>query len=269
MRVAAAGAGSRPAPPTASGRRRPAAGRQAPVAISQASSEAIAVASPAGVALGEREDLEVGEQVERVVGAGAVGAEADRDPRLARRRVGEDAADRELHVGDRVGDHGAAALGDQLELGAVEPDAVGEHRALAEQPEPVEVVGGAHAVGGEAVLDLLLGLGEVDVDRQTALGGEFGGPAQQLLAGDVDRVRGQRRLDPERARTPPARSRLASAVASISAVSSPRPKSGPPTVARRPASRTAREVASGCQYMSQKRAVPVRIISTQASRVPQ
>jgi hypothetical protein len=27
--------------------------------------------------------------------------------------------------------------------------------------------------------------------------------------------------------------------------------------------------AAGCQYMSQKRAVPVRIISTQASRVPQ
>ena len=46
-------------------------------------------------------------------------------------------------------------------------------------------------------------------------------------------------------------------------------KSGPPTVALRPASRTAREVASGCQYMSQKRVVPVRIISTQASRVPQ
>ena len=32
---------------------------------------------------------------------------------------------------------------------------------------------------------------------------------------------------------------------------------------------TARAVASGCQYMSQKRVVPVRIISAQARRVPQ
>ena len=32
---------------------------------------------------------------------------------------------------------------------------------------------------------------------------------------------------------------------------------------------TARAVASGCQYMSQKREVPERIISRQASRVPQ
>ena len=152
----------------------------------------------AGVALGEREHLEVGEQVERVVGAGPVGAEADRDAGLSRLRVGEDAPHGELHVGDRIGDDGAAARGDQLQLLAVEPDAVGENRALAEQPEPVEVGGGADAVGGDAVAHLLLGLGEVDVDRQPALGGDLRGPAQQRLAGDVDRVRGERRPDPER-----------------------------------------------------------------------
>ena len=74
---------------------------------------------------------------------------------------------------------------------AVEPDAVGEHGALAQQPEPVEVGGGAHAVGGDAVLDLLLGLGEVDLDRQPALGAELGDPAQRVLADRVDRVRGE------------------------------------------------------------------------------
>ncbi len=40
-------------------------------------------------------------------------------------------------------------------------------------------------------------------------------------------------------------------------------------MARTPASVTARATAAGCQYMSQNRTVPVRIISTQASRVPQ
>ena len=87
-----------------------------------------------GVLLGEGEELQVGEQVERVVGAGAVGAEADRDPGRARRGVGEDAADRELHVRRRVGDDGGAAGGDQLQLLRVEPDAVGEHGALASIP---------------------------------------------------------------------------------------------------------------------------------------
>ena len=53
---------------------------------------------------------------------------------------------------------------------AVEPDAVGEHGPLAEQPEPVEVGGRAHAVAREAVAHLLLGLGEVDLDRHAALG---------------------------------------------------------------------------------------------------
>ena len=46
--------------------------------------------------------------------------------------------------------------------------------------------------------------------------------------------------------------------------------SGAPIVARRPGvARPPARVASGCQYMSQKRVVPVRIISTQARRVPQ
>ena len=45
--------------------------------------------------------------------------------------------------------------------------------------------------------------------------------------------------------------------------------SGAPIVARMPASATARAVAPGRQYMSQKRVVPARIISAQASRAPQ
>ena len=50
---------------------------------------------------------------------------------------------------------------------------------------------------------------------------------------------------------------------------SPVSMSGAPIVARSPASATARAVAAGCQYMSQKRTVPPRIISTHASLVPQ
>ena len=46
-------------------------------------------------------------------------------------------------------------------------------------------------------------------------------------------------------------------------------KSGAPIAARMPAASTARAVASGCQYMSQKRVVPLRIISAQARRAPQ
>jgi hypothetical protein len=45
--------------------------------------------------------------------------------------------------------------------------------------------------------------------------------------------------------------------------------SGAAVTARTPASSTARAVAFACQYMSQKLVVPVRIISTQARRVPQ
>ena len=41
------------------------------------------------------------------------------------------------------------------------------------------------------------------------------------------------------------------------------------TVARNLASRTARPAASGCQYMSYKRTVPLRTISRQASPAPQ
>ena len=124
-------------------------------------------------------------------------------------------------------------------------------------------MGRAHAVLGEAVLDLVLGLGEVDVDRQLALRRELGDPAQRLLADGVDRVRRQRRLisaPSDASATVEARGARLPRIAR-------RPRrrasiSGAPIVARRPASRTARAVASGCQYMSQKRAVPVRIISS-------
>ena len=159
-----AAGGSRP------GRRRAAAPpaqhrRAAPVAISQASAAAIAVGSAAAWLLGEGEGFRSLSKIERVVGAGAVAAEPDRDPGRARRRVGEDAADRELHVGDRIGDDGAAPR----RRSAPAPRRRARRRArarCAHSASPaVEVDGRAHAVRGEAVLDLLLGLGEVDVDR--------------------------------------------------------------------------------------------------------
>ena len=63
--------------------------------------------------------------------------------------------------------------------------------------------------------------------------------------------------------------RLSRASACAPLASRPLSNIGAPIVARSPASATARAVASGCQYMSQKRVVPERIISRQASRVPQ
>ena len=50
---------------------------------------------------------------------------------------------------------------------------------------------------------------------------------------------------------------------------SPPSSSGGRIVERTPASATARATAPGCQYISQNLTVPVRIISTQARRVPQ
>jgi hypothetical protein len=60
--------------------------------------------------------------------------------------------------------------------------------------------------------------------------------------------------------SPQARSDFAGSLSSIS---------GAAVTARIPASSTARAVAWARQYMSQKLVVPVRIISTQASLVPQ
>ena len=51
---------------------------------------------------------------------------------------------------------------------------MGEQGAVAEQAEAVEVVGRAAFVGGDALGDLGLGLGEVDLDRDVALGRELG-----------------------------------------------------------------------------------------------
>ena len=68
------------------------------------------------VLLEQREHLHLGEEVERVVGAGAVGAEPDLDAGGPGEQVGEDAADRELEVGHGVGDDHRAAGCDQFEL---------------------------------------------------------------------------------------------------------------------------------------------------------
>ena len=87
--VAARGGGSRRAAPGSSGGARRAAGRAAPVATAQASAASIAVGSAAACFWSRAKRLQVGEQVERVVGAGAVGAEADaRRPRRAPRGRG-------------------------------------------------------------------------------------------------------------------------------------------------------------------------------------
>ena len=145
------------------------------------------------VLLDESERLHVVEQVEGVVGAGTVGAQADLGAGSARGRVGEHPADRELLVGDRVRDHRRPTLDDQLDLGLVEPDAVGEQRARPQHPGPVQVMGGPQPGLSDAVHHLLLGLGEVDLDRDVALLGDLRDPAQRGLGDGVDRMRRQGR----------------------------------------------------------------------------
>ena len=116
-----------------------AAASDGPVAISQASAALDRGGIARLVLVEQREGLHVLEQVEGVVRPGPVGAEADVDAGLACREVGKDAAHRELQVGDRIGDHRRAPRRDQLELGVVEPDPVGEQGPRPQQSEPVEV----------------------------------------------------------------------------------------------------------------------------------
>ena len=118
------------------------------------------------VLLDQREVLGVGEQVERVVGAGAVGAEPDRDPVALRRAAGR----RSPPTASFMFATGLVTIvaprgGDQLALVVVEPDGVGEQRPRAEQPDAIEQLDRPDAVRGEAVVDLALGLGDVDLDR--------------------------------------------------------------------------------------------------------
>ena len=158
-------------------------------------------------------------------------------PARARSRVREDAADRELHVGDRVGDDGAAALGDQRQLLVVEPDAVGEHRALVEQPQA-----GRGRRPGAAPCSATQSSTSCSVSERwiwigsSRSAAELGDPAQRALADRVDRVRGEGRGD----RAAPTAGQLVEAadgaVSCIASVSPSASKSGPPTVARRPAS---------------------------------
>ena len=86
--------------------------------------------------------------------------------------VSEHAPHGELEVRDRVAHDGRAALRDQVELGVVEPHGVGEQGARPEHARAVQVGGGAIAVVADAVVDLALGLREVDVDRDVALGAD-------------------------------------------------------------------------------------------------
>ena len=147
------------------------------------------------VLLEQAEVLDVLEHVERVVRAGAVGAEGDADPAPLHRRVVEDAPHRQLEVRDGVGDHGRAALGDQVELGVVEPHGVREHGSRPQRSGAVEVGGWALAVVAKAVAHLALGLGEMDLDRDVELRAALGDPAKRVLGDRVDRVRGEGAVD--------------------------------------------------------------------------
>ena len=100
-------------------------------------------------------------------------------PRSRAAGYGNNAAYRQLQVRHRVRHHRRSALGDQIELIVVKPDAVGEDRVRPQQPGPVEVERRPHPMLGDAVLHLLLGLGEVNLNGRIALGRSLGHPASE------------------------------------------------------------------------------------------
>ena len=190
-------------------------------------------------------------------------------PWRAHLRVREHAPDRELEVRHRVGHDRRAALGDELELRFVHPHAVREHEARREQAEAVEVRSRAARRCGRR-----------NRSPRPRSRGSGGARARRGLptARRPTRasVRSRCRCRAARApAAPTARTRRARRGGAPPRRTRPCCATGPAVEQRRsdrraqPASRTARATAAGRQYMSQKRTVPVRIISRHASRVPQ
>ena len=182
--------------------------------------------------------------------------------------IGEHGSDRQLHVRGRVGHHGGPPLCDQLHLRVVEPDAVGQDRPLAEKPAGVEVGGRASSRArrrsrGPPPRSRRDGSGSAASPRPPARRSSAATPRRRC------RSHAEQATGPRRRRMPARASIVPSAASRRSPPSMPDSISGPPITARSPASQAARAVSAGCQYMSQKRAVPVRAISRQASRAPQ
>ncbi len=142
--------------------------------------------------LDERERLRVGEEVERVVGAGAVGAQAERHVSLARapgrgrRRPTASfmfATGFVTTVAPRSAINSSSASSSQTPWARMVPGP--------KQPALVEPGGRTHAVLGDAGLHLPLRLGEVDLDGYLPLGRRLRHPAERSLGDCVGSVRGE------------------------------------------------------------------------------
>ena len=102
--------------------------------------------------------------------------------------VGHGAVDGELHVARRIVGGVGAPVAEEPALSLVEPAAVRRNRPGCETSTFIEVDRRAPAILCDAVIDLLLGLGEVDVDPDPLLSRESGTPAESLGGDRVDRV---------------------------------------------------------------------------------
>ena len=133
-------------------------------------SSGIASASAPPRGAGKGEDLEVSQQVEELFEPAPSVLSATGTP--AGRLGGGNSTHGQLHVRDRVAGDRGAAVGDQFDLFAVKPDPVGESGRRGQHAEVVQIGGGPHAVGPTQSVHLALGFGEMDVDRQVAIGGQ-------------------------------------------------------------------------------------------------
>ena len=130
-------------------------------------------------------------QLARLVGGGAVDAQADRRAFAHQRGDGGDAG-AEPGVGAGAVRDPGAGLAEAAHLGVVEVHAVREPHVVAQPAELFEVLDRAAAEQLQAELLLVLGLGHVRVQADAARAGQLGRLAHQLL-GDAERGAGRER----------------------------------------------------------------------------
>ena len=140
-------------------------------------------------------DLERRVGVVAVVRAHPVGAHRDVDARVEEHRDGGDAAP-ELHVRDRVVRDARPRLGDEVDVGVGQPDAVLEADARAEKADLVQVGRQALAVHLHPRERLHPRLEHVDVDRQVELVGERGARREHPVRAALRTRRAEADRDP-------------------------------------------------------------------------
>ncbi|OQC70391.1 MAG: hypothetical protein BWX50_00821 [Euryarchaeota archaeon ADurb.Bin009] len=149
-----------------------------------------------GKLLQEGGKLHLLHQIEVVVRGTPIGPEGDVRPVLLQPVVGHGPVDGKLHVARRVVGCRDAALAEEPALGLVEPAAVRGDGPGGEAPAVVKVRRGAFAELCDTVDDLLLGLGEMDVDADLLFPCKIGAPGKTLRRDGVDRVRADGCPDP-------------------------------------------------------------------------